>query len=52
MSHKAPNSWHSLQDLKQLQRELALARKLEEERRERLAAARRQHTHLIDATRT
>ncbi|MEL4177962.1 Smr/MutS family protein [Roseateles sp. PN1] len=41
MSHKAPNSWHSLQDLKQLQRELALARKLEEERRERLAAARR-----------
>nr|WP_295081201.1 Smr/MutS family protein [uncultured Roseateles sp.] len=41
MSHKTPSSWHSLQDLKQLQRELALARKLEEERRERLAAARR-----------
>ncbi|MDC8784518.1 Smr/MutS family protein [Roseateles koreensis] len=37
----APKRLNSLQDLKQLQRELALNRRLEEERRERAAAAAR-----------
>ncbi|MDN3920102.1 Smr/MutS family protein [Roseateles violae] len=38
---KPPAPLHSLQDLKQLQRELKLRRRLEEERREREAAAAR-----------
>lgn len=41
MKRDAPPVLHSLQDLKILQRELALQRRLEEERRERAAAAAR-----------